>query len=214
MPRRTKRIGRPPVLLDDGIRTRLLEYIEEGNHLKTACALVGVHPSTLYRWLDAADEAQERIDTNQPVDEVQRVYLDFREALAFARARAQRMAVQTVQKAMKGGQVISERPLQDSDGNAVYGEDGRVLVERTYSQADGRLALSYLARMAPDMYGQNPTQVELTGAGGGPVQVEQHITGLAERLAAVAATRRADRELEAAEAAEEGVEDAVVVEDV
>lgn len=215
MPRRTKRTGRPPVLLDTDVRHRLLEYVEKGNHLKTACALVGVHPATLYRWLDRADEADEAALNDQPIDDVQRVYREFRDALALARARAQKLAVETVNRAMKGGDIISERPLVGLDGEALRDDSGRILYERTYTQPDGRLAMTYLARTAPDMWGQNAVQrVELTGAAGGAVQVElTHVEGLAQRIAAVAAERRADRELEAAEAAEaeDEYEDAEVV---
>lgn len=216
MPRRTKRVGRPPVLLDHDIRIRLLDHVEEGNHLRTACALVGIHPATLYRWLDRADEADELTLEGKPIDEVQAVYCEFRDALALARARAQKSAVAVIQRAMRGGDIISEKPLQDLSGDVLRDDNGEILYERTFTQPDGRLALNYLARTSPDMWGQNaPQRLELTGANGGPVSVspaEGQISSLAVRLAEVAAARAADRELEAA-GDENDVQDAEVVDE-
>jgi hypothetical protein len=215
MPRRSKRQGRPPVLLDHDTRTQFLRYVEDGNHIKTACALVGIHPATIYRWIERAEDADELLLDNQPIDEVQRVYCDFRDAYVLARARAQKVAVDTIQRAMKGGQIISEKPLQNMDGEAVRDDEGRILYERTFTQPDGRLALAYLGRTAPDMWGQNAQKLELTGANGGPIAIEQQVAGLADRIAQVAAARMADRELEAAEADDDegDIRDADVVDE-
>lgn len=199
MPRRTKRIGRPPVLLDHDTRDRLLQYVEDGNHIKAACALVGIHPATIYRWLERAADADELLHADQPIDEVQRVYCDFRDSYELARARAQKVAVETINRAMKGGQIISERPMVDLAGEALRDEDGRILYERTFTQPDGRLALSYLARTAPDMWGPSAAKVEVSGPQGGPVQVEARLGGLAERISSIAVERRKDAELEAAD---------------
>lgn len=215
MPRRSKRQGRPPVLLDHDTRTRFLDYVEDGNHIKTACALVGIHPATIYRWIERAEDADELLLDDQPIDEVQRVYCDFRDAYVLARARAQKVAVETIQRAMKGGQIISEKPLQNMEGEAVRDDEGRILYERTFTQPDGRLALAYLGRTAPDMWGQNAHKVELTGANGGPIAIEQQVTGLADRIAQVAAARMADRELEAGEGGDDegDIRDADVVDE-
>ena len=211
MPRRTKRQGRPPALLDATTRRDLLDHVKNGHHIKTACALVGIHPATIYRWIERAEDADEQLLEDEPIDEVQRVYCDFRDALSLARAHAQKKAVETINRAMVGGQIISERPLVGLDGEALRDENGRVLHERTYTQPDGRLALAFLGRTAPDLWGPGAAKLEVTGANGGPLQIEQQIGGLADRIAEIAAQRRADRELEAAEAAE--YLDADVVED-
>lgn len=208
MPRRTKRIGRPPVLLDAHTRELLLQYVEDGNHIKAACALVGIHPATIYRWLERAEDADELLLADQPIDEVQRVYCDFRDRYELARARAQKVAVETINRAMKGGQVISERPMVDLAGEALRDDNGEILYERSFTQPDGRLALSYLARTAPDMWGPSAAKVEVTGANGGPMQVEHRLGGLADRISGIAAERRADLELESGE-----YQDADVVEE-
>lgn len=216
MPRRTKRAGRPPVLLDHDVRTRLLDHVKDGNHVKTACALVGIHPATVYRWVERAEEADELLLAGEPIDEVQRVYCDFRDALFLARAHAQKTAVKVVQRAMHGGEVVSEEPLLGLDGQPLRNDDGEILYRRAYTAPDGRLAMTFLARTAPDQWGPSAQQVEVTGANGGPVQVDvERITSLAERIAAVVAERKADAEADAREALEleEGIQDAEVVDE-
>lgn len=191
----------------------ILEAVLEGNHLTAACNAAGIGHRTLYRWLEVADQIEDAIETGKPYDENGLPYLRFRQRLADARARAEMRAVHVIQKAMQGGYVTSERPVQDVDGRPVRGDDGRILMERTWAQPDGRLALSYLARSRPSEWGQNATQrLELTGAGGGPVQVEHsedQFAALAARLAQTAETMRR----EDAEDAEDEAYDVEVIED-
>lgn len=209
MPRRKpRRTGRPTVLTPER-RARILDLIADGNHLGTACAAVGIHRTTYYQWLskgqDALDEAE---STGQPIPDAQRVYVDFLDKVGRARARAETKAIDVVQRSMVGGFVLSEKPLQDVNGDPVYDSNtGEVLYERTYSQPDGRLAMEYLARARPQEWGRNQaTKVEMSGPEGGPVQVEQSvvIADLASRVASVVAAREQDRELEAAEVGSDG----------
>lgn len=213
MPGRTPRRRGRKTLLTPERKNRILELVESGNHIATACAHVGIHPGTLYRWLDQAHLYDEAKANGEPVDVAKYVYVEFRDALALARARAEERAVSTINRAMQGGQIISEEPIVDLNGEVQRDDAGRILYKRTYTQPDGRLALAYLARSSPDRWGQNAAQrLELTGPGGSPVQVQGaqvgHITALAERLHEVAAARQADRERDELEG-----EDAVVIED-
>jgi transposase-like protein len=218
MPRRTPRkVGRPTLLTKER-EARFLDIVKKGNHLTTACAVIGIGTSTLYRWLDQALEADEHTAEGHELTDAQRVYVEFRDALALARAHAEMRAVAVIERSMEGGFVISERPLQNSDGDVQYGPDGQVLYERTYTQPDGRLALNYLARSSPSVWGQNPTQrLEITGAGVGALGAggdldEDQAAALGRQLAAVAARRREDEERDRLEL-EAGVEDAEIVED-
>lgn len=201
-----------PTALTEATADYIINTVLDGNHITTACEAAGVGRSTLYRWIEFANEADWNEEHNQPVRADAAIYRDFRDRLAAARARAEMTAVDVVQRSMKGGFLISEKPVLTADGKLAYDEDGNPLMERTWSQPDGRLALSYLGKSRPDVWGQNGSQrIELTGAGGAPVQVEHEATadaieGLAERLAQVAAQRRA-------EDAEDDVQDAEIVED-
>lgn len=221
MPRRTKRrTGRPSLLTPDR-QAKLFEIVKKGNHLTTACAVVGIGVSTMYRWLEQADDAEAQTeDPNAPdLTDAQRVYLEFRDGLRLARAHAEMRAVSVIERAMDGGFVVSERPIQDSNGDVQYGPDGEVLYERTFTQPDGRLALNYLARSSPSMWGQNPThKVEIHGAGaaaggaGDGEMTDDQAVNLARQLATVAERVREDEERDRLEL-EAGVQDAEIVED-
>lgn len=204
MSRRTPRRGNTLTKKQTGRPTRLTENtadvivhaVLEGNHITTACAAAGVSRTALYEWIDRGQAVQQALANEEPVDPDALRFADFADRLADARARAEMRAVQVIERSMQGGFVISEEPLLDLEGQPVRGDDGEILCKRTYAQPDGRLALSYLGRSRPDTWGQNPTnRIELTGAAGGPVQMEHstdQIASLAERLALVAARRRAE----------------------
>jgi len=200
-----QRRGGRPSKLTEHTADAIIHAVLDGNHLTTAAAMAGISNATLHRWVEQGNATEEAIEAGRPYDVSGLRYLEFRDRLADARAQAEAKAVAVVQKQMVGGYLIHERPLQNLSGDPVHDHDGNVLVERTYAQPDGRLALSYLARSRPAQWGQSASnRVELTGAGGGPVQVEHgspdQITALSQRLAEVAARMRA----EDAEAAAEG----------
>lgn len=216
MSRRTPRRRGRKTLLTPTRQEKILALVEDGNHIATACAHAGIGTSTLYRWLDQAAAHDDQIAHGERPDDAKRVYVEFRDALALARARAEERAVKVIHRSMEGGFVISETPIQNANGDVQRDDHGRILYSRTYSQPDGRLALAYLARSSPERWGQNAAKVELSGPGGSPVQVQQvgQIASLAQRLHEVAAARQADAEAEALEGEDaDGVIDADVVED-
>lgn len=203
-----------PSKLTDRTEDVILHAVLQGNHLTTACAAAGISNRTLYRWLEIADTIDEAIENGKAYDVHALRYLEFRQRLADARAQAEMRAVAVVQDQMRGGNLIREEPLQDVNGDPVYDHDGNLLVKREYSQPDGRLALSYLARSRPDQWGQKATEsrVEISGPGGGAVQHEHsgdQIASLTERLAAVVAQRAQDD----ADGYGDGVVDGEVVSD-
>ncbi len=114
------------------------------------------------------------------------------------RAHAHMEAVEIVQEAMRGGLVISEEPLRDKEGNVLRIDEGEILCARRYSQPDGRLALQYLARSAPDLWGPHATPtLGLTGQLDPTTEDESsadQISRLSGRLALVVAQRRAEDE--------------------
>lgn len=216
--RKPRRRGRK-TLLTPTRQDKIIKLVEDGNHIVTACAHAGISQTTFYRWLEHADDYDQAKATGQTPDPTKRLYVEFRDKVAFARARAEENAVKVVHRAMAGGFLISEEPLQNAEGELLRDDAGEILYKRVWSQPDGRLALQYLARSAPRNWGQQAIGIELSGPGGAPLAAggEQGAIGkLAERLASVAAARRADRELEAAESGVVDVdeyEDAEIVDD-
>ncbi len=127
-----------------------------------------------------------------------RALMDFRDRLALARAHAHLRAMEVVQQAMRGRAGYQREPLRDKEGNVLCRDDGEILCVRRYSQPDGRLALQYLARSAPDLWGPHATPtLGLTGQLDPTTKDESsadQISLLSGRLARVVAQRRAEDE--------------------
>jgi hypothetical protein len=144
--------GRPSALTAC-VEQRIIDVVGQGNHLNAACEAAGVARSTVYGWLRRADAAAEQVEEGAGLAPLDQACLDFSAGLEAARARAAMRAVAAVMAAIRGGAVISERPLLTKSGVPVRDRDGSLLYRRTYSQPDGRLALAFLARSLPDRWG-------------------------------------------------------------
>lgn len=160
-----KRTGRPPALTPD-TRDRIVSAVRAGNYLTTAAALAGVSTSSVYRWLEKAEEPGSRKE-----------YREFRDALARARAEAEARVVATIMRGVTGGAVVKEvtRTLPN----------GAVETERQVAPPNPREGLEFLSRAFPDRWARRQA-LEVTGADGGPLRVEHSagIAALAERLRA------------------------------
>ena len=220
---RTERPKRPahrPLTLTPRVAGAIVSAVEDGNHIITACALSGVPRSTYYLWMERAADVAHMVAQHDPDDpeaepleltDEEHRYLDFMDKILQARARAENRAVQVVERSMAGGFLISEKPVLDSEGDPVRDEDGSLAYERVWTQPDGRLALQYLARSRPDVWGQNPTQrVEITGpedAGSAGVAPQGTVTALAARIAEIQ-QRNADEDDE-----DDGIQEAEIVDE-
>jgi hypothetical protein len=176
MPRRLPRHtnGRPTLLTPD-LQQRIVELVQAGNYLSTAAEAAGIARRTLYQWLALGLQAQNAIDRGERITPTARRYAQFAHTLSRVRARAEAGAVLTVTNAMRGGAVVRETTRRHRDGSEE--------TERLYAPPDGRLALEYLARTAPARWGRRQA-VEVSGPGGGPVEVEHGISDDAAALAA------------------------------
>lgn len=160
--------GRPTRLTPETADT-IIHSVTSGDHIVTACAAAHVGQATLYRWLQRAELIDEAIANDEPYDPADLAYREFRERLDAARAHALQDAREVVHKVMHGGFVIEEEPALDGNGQVVRDSDGEVVMRRRYAQPDGRLAMTYMSRARPDLWGTNATRVELTGADGAPL---------------------------------------------
>jgi hypothetical protein len=168
--------GRPTKLTAE-VQDKIVAAVRAGNYLETACVYAGVSYKTVWRWMADADLPGAHWSK-----------IRFRDAVNLARAESEVRVIGHIQRVIMGGQVVREvtRTLPD----------GTVEVDRQYAPADGRVGLEFASRAYPERWARR-SALEVTGAGGGPVQVEhtQLITTLAERLHA----QLSDRELAAAE---------------
>jgi hypothetical protein len=127
------------------------------------------------------------------------------EEVSRARAEVAVRGVALIQRVAAGGAVVKETTRRYRDGNGQMVTE----TEKTFAPPDARPMQWLLERTHRQEFGR-ASQVEVTGADGGPVQVDNGdvVTTLAARLAALTAERR--REIEAAP---EDVVDVEVVED-
>ena len=124
-------MGRPSKLTPE-VQDRIVQAIAAGNYLEVAAAYAGIGKTTLYRWLEHADDPKS--DDR---------YRHFREAVESARAQAEVRNVALIQKAANDGtwQAAAwhlERTAWQRWGrrSIVTGEDGGpVRVEVDHKQA-------------------------------------------------------------------------------
>lgn len=160
--------GRHTKLTPDTANT-IIDAVAAGNYLDTAARAAGVHPATVYRWLENADKPGTRYQPHR----------EFRDALDRARGTAEQTIVGSVVEAVKGGTVTKRvtRMLRD----------GTEEVEETITAPDGRVGLEFLSRAFPDRWARRAA-LEVTGAAGGPIQISaERLSGLADRVGAALA---------------------------
>ncbi|XTZ13841.1 hypothetical protein ACQSSU_20305 [Micromonospora echinospora] len=159
------------------VTTRIINAVRLGNYLDVAANAAGVHPATVYRWLQEADKPG-----------APKAKREFREALTRARAEAEQRMVGAVIKAASGGYVTKRVTRVTRSGDTE--------TEETIAGPDGKVALEFLSRAFPDRWASRKA-VEVTGTGGGPIQVSaERINGLADRVtAAIAAATAVDAEV-------------------
>lgn len=208
MSRRTTRRPGPRLAITDEGRTRLLNAIRAGTPVTYAAQYAGIGASTLHRYLARGEDAALRAEAGEQVTADDAVMREIWEEVTRARAEAAVRGVALLQRVAAGGAVLKEttRRYRDPGTGQLVTE-----TERTFSPPDAKPMQWLLERTHRQEFGRASQQVELTGADGGPVQVEggDAITSLAAQVARVTAERR--REIEAAP--EDAIVDAEVIEE-
>ncbi|MFJ8043768.1 hypothetical protein ACIRBX_25030 [Kitasatospora sp. NPDC096147] len=201
------RPGRRPAL-EPEVERRLLDAIRAGVPMSDAAPMAGVHASTVYRWLERAEQEQRRIESGERARAGEKPFREFRDRFMRARSEGKAQLVLLVRKAAQGGQVVRERTRVVRDP-----ETGERVVqtERDFAQPDWRAAQFLLACLAPETFGRAAqARIEVAPAGGGELPaVEVSGEGI-DRLAARLAEIRAEFVAELEEDAR--VVDAEVVE--
>ncbi|MGA5411540.1 hypothetical protein ACPCSC_30335 [Streptomyces lavendulocolor] len=165
-------------LLTPEVEARLIEASRAGLAVDLAAVNAGVSRATFLRWMAyGRTEAVDRAAGNEPNPELDH-FVDFFERVERARASAALSAALDIRRASRGGIVTTHRKFDP--------HSGKVLEETITTPPDWRAAAWYLERQHRKQYGkEDHLEVELTGAAGGPVAVEN--TGpsadLASRLA-------------------------------
>lgn len=82
----------PPLKLTPETQDRIVQAIQAGNYIEVAAQYAGVGKTTLYRWLQAAEDP-----------DADDIYRDFRDAVESARSAAEVRNVTLIQKAANDG---------------------------------------------------------------------------------------------------------------
>lgn len=184
-------------LLTDEVHKRLVDAIGNGIPVEAATAYAGIHYRTFYLWLSKARDALETYapDPDEPdIDDVMQTvpneskrYVQLLHDVNRARAEATARNVLLVEKAAAGGYVIEETTRTHPDGT----------VEKTVRRQppDWRAAAFWLERQNLKEFGKR-NYTEITGAGGGPIQISNP-DDVAKRV--VASIERKRLELEASD---------------
>jgi hypothetical protein len=95
--------GRKVLKIDDPQVVILLEALESGNYVETACLYANLAPSTVYRWLQRGNNEKKRQASGQTPDPIESQYVELCEAVEKARAEAIVANVAAVQQAARSG---------------------------------------------------------------------------------------------------------------
>lgn len=200
--------GRPARLLEPGIKKAILDTLRVGVPISIACQASGIAEQSYRNWInrghaehEARSSGVDADGNDYDPDPDEDPYVEFYLEVIQARSAAAIRNMGIVQAAAQGGQIIenSKKRYKNDDGEWVEEET----VKRT--APDWRAATWYLEKSHRSEFGKDATQVELTGAGGGPIEVnltppEDLAKRLAEHLAAGGVNLR---ELGASDAADD-----------
>lgn len=184
----------------------IVEALRAGNYLEAAAAMAGVHRDTVHTWLKTGAQAHADLHagtrTRRQLTKLDKLCMEFSDAVAEAQDQAEGLDVGRLAQLAAGGitqEVVTEKQVLQGEGDQAK----LVVTERTVRKSttlpDGDTLRWRLERRFPDRWGRR--RVELTGADGGPVEVDLVGQGVSQLLDL--AGRMADPEEEAVPAGAE-----------
>jgi hypothetical protein len=145
--------------------------------MAVAAPYAGISERAFVKWMERGFVEKLARDEGETPDPAEDVYVTFYEKILTARAQAGMRAMTSIQKAAVGGTITEETTTTMPDGTVVK------TVKR--QPPDWRAGAWYLERQYRPDFGKQ-AEVSITGAGGGPVQVEHtvNVDDLAAKLQA------------------------------
>lgn len=204
-------LRRRPILDSDGavqghedvtVGDAIIEALLAGAYMETAAEQAGVAKQTVYGWLrhgaaacikrekGAALSQREARRQGLVLTKREQTYADFSDAVAQAQAEAELHDVALLAELGRGGMTV--RTVTQKVDQA-----GNVLEQTVRTETLGPSAavlMWRLERRHPEKWGRR--RIELTGADGGPVQVEDAAAALVASLRGFTAGAEAQRELD------------------
>lgn len=145
--------GRKPKTIDDPKVKLLLQALQAGNYVETACAYAGLAVSTVYLWLDRGNREKQRIAQGEKPDPKEATYLEISEAIEKARANAVVANVAVIQQAARAGtwQAAAwwlERSMPQQFGRRIQAE------------VTGKISVDDLERRMLELIGDNTSDIQ------------------------------------------------------
>jgi hypothetical protein len=95
--------GRKVAKMDDPKVVLIIQALQGGNYIETACLYAGLAPSTVYRWVDRGNAERQRQADGHAPDPVESQYIELCESVEKARAQAVVANVTIIQQAARTG---------------------------------------------------------------------------------------------------------------
>lgn len=190
MPRTLKRpVGAPTTIDDivhyteDGIPVtaaeRIIQVLETGEFLHAACVAAATDGSTLNQWIDKGSDAARKRGRGERLTANERRYLAFALEVGAAQARGRERIIGSISAAAAGAVKKITQTKKDKDGNVVE------TIERTEELPGDVNAAQWIAERRWNRDWGRRQQLEVTGAEGGPVQVQSPLVDLVAALDAM-----------------------------
>lgn len=151
---------------------RIVDAVRTGAYVETAAAMAGVSKVTLHEWLNKGAAANGKYAAGKRLGANEARYYSFANALVAAEAEAEVETIGTIALLARGGheQVTKETRIA---------ADGKVTeVTKTTTLPPNVTAATWHAERRWSHRWNRRTQIELTGAEGGPIKVESPLSAL------------------------------------
>lgn len=112
MAKKNKKIARrpgQPTKCSHSLIAQFENVLKAGNYVETACEFLGLSVNAFYRWQRNAKEALERVENGGDLTEDERLWVEFAQAIARARAHAEVASVARIRQAATEGDVNADQ---------------------------------------------------------------------------------------------------------
>lgn len=145
--------GRRKPSVDDPKVQAIINALQGGNYIETACAYAGLAPSTVYRWLERGRDERERQESGAKSNPAEQPYLEICNAVEKARAQSIVANVTIIQQAARSGQWQAaawwlERTMPQQFGR------------KTQTEVTGQVSVNDLERRMLELLGEDSEDIQ------------------------------------------------------
>lgn len=180
MSRRLPRTRGRPTGLTPEVEKRLLDLFRAGVPATHAARSASIGQRTLFQWIARGERAlDDHEDTGEKIPERELPFAQFAQRAARARAEGMARAVMNIQKSAAGGYVVRETTRRFRNENGQWVEE----TDKVIAPPEWRAAAWWLERADPEHFSRRTTELQISGPGGGPLEVSiDEFASTAQRL--------------------------------